>query len=831
MATVNENVNIKINIEGDKASASLKDYRNQMKELRVLQVQYNAAVESGDVKLQASLKARMSSLVQMKNDMKDVKTQMQYLDPGELLGGWIKMTQGVVGSFAAISGAMSLFGDESEEIQKIEKKSMTLIQTMMGLEQMRALLDKRDGQARLRGLIENTAAQYKEITAMITKNLVITTTTKTSKAAAAAQWLWNAAVTAFPLVALVAGVAALSYGIYKLIDAQKEQISVLNVSQDLQKKQGENAASELVQLDAMVKKLKDAKDNKKEYSAVVKQWNEKYGKEYNASLSTTVFNLDAITSAANKAREAILKKALAAAAEEKLKEIVSDNITMYETYITATESLSLKKAALAKEEEMYAYFIEQGMTDAAAAQYMYIKSLKDKIAVGYEAYGLDKDYVKEIEVLTQVVANNTFTTQNQTTATKDYGTAVKDTTKDAKDLKKEFEEPIEFTISVDKGPQQITEEIAKLKREWVDARNQIKSESLFRALEGEEWDIVKEKMMDYYGQGIINEEDYNKTLIKYSALNQQANEEAYEFGLITYEEFEKNKIVILSESIKKQTDMYAGYVTDVASQLSSIFSNLTEMMTMQIEYEDKLYQDRYNTRNEALNNSLENAKKVWGEESKQYKALLQEQINLDNEKKTHDDNIEKEKKAAQNKYAKAQLVMQMAQTTANFAQGIAGIWATELGTKGVLGTPIAIAMTALLSSVYATQMALMTKQMSMVGKMRKGGYISGASHEQGGVLRELEGGEAVVNKRSMEIPAYRNLVSAINVAGGGVPYPNANGIGQSSALTASIDSSTIETIVESVTNRIAAIPVIVTESDITTTQRKVSVIKNRTTLG
>ena len=59
----------------------------------------------------------------------------------------------------------------------------------------------------------------------------------------------------------------------------------------------------------------------------------------------------------------------------------------------------------------------------------------------------------------------------------------------------------------------------------------------------------------------------------------------------------------------------------------------------------------------------------------------------------------------------------------------------------------------------------------------RGGEVEGPSHAQGGVkfrvgrrTVELEGGEGVVNKRSMAMPGVRERVSALNVMGGGVPF-------------------------------------------------------------
>lgn len=135
------------------------------------------------------------------------------------------------------------------------------------------------------------------------------------------------------------------------------------------------------------------------------------------------------------------------------------------------------------------------------------------------------------------------------------------------------------------------------------------------------------------------------------------------------------------------------------------------------------------------------------------------------------------------------------------------------------GTATGAIFAALAAAVAAVQIGIISSQKSPYAK---GGILRGASHAQGGIqyavggnVVELEGGEAVINKRSMAIPEYRSMASAINVAGGGVPFAN--------TTQPLISDETIERIV----SRIAAIPVIVSENDITKTQRKVSVTQSR----
>ena len=112
-----------------------------------------------------------------------------------------------------------------------------------------------------------------------------------------------------------------------------------------------------------------------------------------------------------------------------------------------------------------------------------------------------------------------------------------------------------------------------------------------------------------------------------------------------------------------------------------------------------------------------------------------------------------------------------------------------------------------------------------------GGLVEGDEHEQGGTLVEAERGEVILNKQSMANPAYRQLASQINVAGGGVPISPATSINQNenSLLAATVDNNSLEKIVKQVVSGISQIPVTVTETDITERQRQVQVIENKVT--
>ena len=165
--------------------------------------------------------------------------------------------------------------------------------------------------------------------------------------------------------------------------------------------------------------------------------------------------------------------------------------------------------------------------------------------------------------------------------------------------------------------------------------------------------------------------------------------------------------------------------------------------------------------------------------------------------------------------------------------------AKSLSKDLALGFPqniIAIASTlALIMSIKSNLSALSGGKMAkggMIEEFANGGLVHGKSHAQGGEkfavggrVVELEGGEAVINKRSTAM--FSRQLSAMNSAGGGVKFADGgllnmpsfsqqqfNAIGQNQMMGAMGSSS----------------KVVVVEADITDSQNSVSVIESEATI-
>ena len=151
----------------------------------------------------------------------------------------------------------------------------------------------------------------------------------------------------------------------------------------------------------------------------------------------------------------------------------------------------------------------------------------------------------------------------------------------------------------------------------------------------------------------------------------------------------------------------------------------------------------------------------------------------------------------------------------------------------LLGAIVAAGAGSLVSGVFERAFSNITfANGGMIEEFANGGMVHGKSHAQGGEkfavggrVVELEGGEAVINKRSTAM--FGRQLSAMNAAGGGVKFADGgllnqpsfsqqqfNALGQSQMMGAMGGAS----------------KVVVVEADITSSQNTVSVIQSQATI-
>jgi len=186
----------------------------------------------------ASLEKQLGSSLLSPKDQKAVLARMGTLKKGidgfnlqiDALGkqsGFEQLAQTVtpmIGAFTAAGSVLQLFGVENEKLNQIIQQTQSLTIGLLALQDLSNLKN-------LKGLF---LLRVEKIKALVIDKLTFKNTVKqavankvvaasqakvglATKIATKAQWLWNAAITANPIVALVVAVAALVAGIIILI--------------------------------------------------------------------------------------------------------------------------------------------------------------------------------------------------------------------------------------------------------------------------------------------------------------------------------------------------------------------------------------------------------------------------------------------------------------------------------------------------------------------------------------------------------------------------------------------------------------------------------------
>ena len=183
-------------------------------------------------------------------------------------------------------------------------------------------------------------------------------------------------------------------------------------------------------------------------------------------------------------------------------------------------------------------------------------------------------------------------------------------------------------------------------------------------------------------------------------------------------------------------ESYSSNVTDTLSSLNDLFNSLGDREVQKAESD-----------NEKKKKSLD----------KQLKAGVISQEKYDKQTEALDEELDKKKAAIERKAAIRQKALSAMQIAINTAAAIMKIWAEVPKVDFGISTA---ALTAVAASVGAIQLAAVLAE--PLPQARVGGLVQGASHEQGGVLVNTEGGERIVSAApSRAFPELLNLISYI----------------------------------------------------------------------
>ena len=202
-------INIGINTTSDlsglnQVDESVKSLKTQLKE-----AQANVAALSekfGATSKQAVEAAKAAA--SLKDRIGDAKSLTDAFNPDAKFKALSGSLTGVAGGFSAVTGALGLMGKESKDVEKAILKVQSAMALASGVQALGESIDS-----------------FKQLGA------VIRSTTIFQKLAAAAQWAWNAAMTANPIGVMVTAIAGLIATGYLLIRMFKSTNETLEISQ------------------------------------------------------------------------------------------------------------------------------------------------------------------------------------------------------------------------------------------------------------------------------------------------------------------------------------------------------------------------------------------------------------------------------------------------------------------------------------------------------------------------------------------------------------------------------------------------------------------------
>ena len=171
------------------AEGSVKSLKAQLREAQ--QEVVKMSDKFGETSIQAANAARKAA--ELKDRIGDAKALTDAFSPDKKFNAFAGALQGVVGGFTAVQGAMGLVGSESKDVEKLLLKVNSAMALSQGLNAITSSIDS-----------------FKNLGTVLRGIPII------QKAITAAQWLWNAAMAANPIGAIVAAVAALIAGVVAL---------------------------------------------------------------------------------------------------------------------------------------------------------------------------------------------------------------------------------------------------------------------------------------------------------------------------------------------------------------------------------------------------------------------------------------------------------------------------------------------------------------------------------------------------------------------------------------------------------------------------------------
>ena len=241
------------------------------------------------------------------NQVKDLELGFEALDKEQRGTAIVDSFTGVAGAVTAATGALTLLGAESEDLDEVEKRILGLIAVTSGLR------DISNGLVATNKLLGSTFIELAD---------TIKTTFTTGTLAART---FKVALASLGIGLVVAGIVALVENFDKLFPTVKSTAEQLGYTNEEFATLALNASKNTTEVNLLARAVADQNKSEKERRKALDELNKKYP-NYFKDLGNDINDTEALTRQKNKLIDTLIREARVRAAQEKITEIAAENI-------------------------------------------------------------------------------------------------------------------------------------------------------------------------------------------------------------------------------------------------------------------------------------------------------------------------------------------------------------------------------------------------------------------------------------------------------------------------------------------------------------------------
>ena len=741
-------------------ATGLRDLKKEYKDT----VDQMVAMESQGNANSAQYQELADKAGKLKDRIGDVGNQMKFMSSDtKMLDTVSSGFQLLAASAEVYQGVLAQVTGDDKAAAEVIKKLQAAMAVANGVQQISNLLQKESALRMvisMRATIANTVAQKAQAVA--------------TKIVTAAQWLWNAAMDANPIGAVIAVVTALVAGIYGLVKAIGSVISYFNKN------------SEAAKADA--KATREANAATKQITASTNAAKKSYD-DFNKKLEYNVSMMKAQGKSEDDIYDYTLQTINAKIAEnsayEKNTQARIDNLR-------ATGNLN--DAQKKELQALQAHNNELAKENNALAGKRYDLIVDHRIKKQQEETDKQKDNAdKAADAYNKAEEEKTRKKEKEAEKRKKIA---EDEANLSKNLDTQLEEG-RLELMQDGLEKELTKVDAKYDKEEQALKDTLSND---KNLTEENREKINERLLQLEQ---LRERDSNKLIDDAQKKEQDKNDAAIQA------EVEKND---KENQLKSQNDI-AQMQLDGASELDVLKAINQQKIDERASLKQKEGEsdEEFRQRTITADQAVADSSKAIDEKNNADKQAAQESLtsNLNSLKDTQ---IGKSKEFAAAEKAESAI-----------AQGMAAVEAVKAAVEAVgsatKGDPYTIAVR--IAAALAAVTVAIAKAKTLGSGFATGGYVSGAgTSTSDSITARLSNGESVMNAKATSM--YAPLLSALNQSAGG------NSIQVSDAGANTINSNMLA---DSMANAVANMPApIVTVEDINLGQKRVSVAENNSTL-